>query len=74
MSSIVKKISKYVRLRERSYIHTCRFCVHVTQWSHQLEHLLSSMRWPIRPILGWGSKVPKMRFPALDTDEPPCKI
>jgi len=33
-------------------------------------------RWPIRPILGfWWSKVHKNgRFPALDADEPPCKI
>ena len=32
--------------------------------------------WPICPILGfWGSKVPQnVRFPAQDTDEPPCKI
>ena len=30
----------------------------------------------IRPILGfWGSNVPQNgRFPALDADEPPCKI
>ena len=32
--------------------------------------------WPIRPILGFlGSKFHKNgRFPALDADEPPCKI
>jgi len=32
--------------------------------------------WPIRPILGFGgSKVHKNgRFPALDADEPPCKM
>jgi len=31
---------------------------------------------PIRPIVDfWGSKVPQNgRFPALDADEPPCKI
>jgi len=34
------------------------------------------VRWPIRPIWGlWGSKVPQNgKFPALDVDEPPCKI
>jgi len=33
-------------------------------------------RWPTRPILGfWGSKVLQNgRFPALDADEPPCKM
>jgi len=36
----------------------------------------STRRAPISPILGfWGSKVPQNgRFPALDADEPPCKI
>jgi len=34
------------------------------------------VRWLIRPILGfWGSKVHKnVRFLALDSEEPPCKI
>jgi len=32
-------------------------------------------RYPVRLILGfWGAKFTKMRFPALDADEPPCKI
>jgi len=32
--------------------------------------------WPIRPISGfWGNKVPQNgRFPALDANEPFCKI
>jgi len=38
-----------------------------TAWSHQLEHSLSFMRWPICPILSfWGSKVHKnVTFPAF---------
>jgi len=32
-----------------------------TPWSHQLEYS-SSIRWLIRPILGfWGAEFPKMR-------------
>ena len=53
-------------------------CVYLigTPWSHQLEHSSSFTRWPIRLILGfWGSKVHKnVLFPALDADEPTCKI
>ena len=33
-------------------------------------------RWPIRPIFGfcWSKVYKNGRFPALDADEPPCKI
>ena len=42
----------------------------------RISTVMWQVHWPIRPILGfWGSKVYKNgRFPALDADEPPCKI
>jgi len=58
---MIRTRNKYARLRGRPYIHTCRSCVHVTLWSHQLEHSSSFTLRPIRPILGfWGAKFPKM--------------
>ena len=71
----------------RSYVHTPRDFTNGASLAWRLRRCISMVmfacgwawpaRWPIRPILGfWGSKVPqnmRLRFPALDADEPPCK-
>jgi len=53
--------------------HAARYSTNVASLS---DETASARATQILPILGfWGSKVPKNgRFPALDADEPPCKI
>ena len=73
-------LNKYVRLRGLTYIHTCRSYVHTPREldRHAVESPTGTfiVLHAIRPIsCFWGSKVHKIgRFPALDADEPPCKI
>jgi len=55
--------NKYVRLRGRPYIHTCRGRATRTrrQWRRLASIGNTCRRAPIRPILGfWGAKFPKM--------------
>jgi len=65
------------------YAHTPILCPHAAQFHERCistvmftSHWAWPARWPIRLILGfWDSKVHKNgRFPALDTDEPLCKM
>jgi len=85
-SKRIRTVKKYVHLRGLTYIHTCRSYVH-TPRDHVFgtrepkgnrceRREVVVARSPIRPVVGfWGSKVHQnVRFPALDTDEPPCKI
>ena len=55
--------------------HAARSCVREPK-GNRCERRGGGGGLPIRSILGfWGSKVHKNdRFPALDADEPPCKI
>jgi len=73
--------NKYVRLRGLTYIHTCRSYVHTPR-----DHNGHAVESPtgiliVDPLADssdfglLGSRVPQNeRFPALDADEPPCKI
>ena len=70
----------------RSYVHMPRDFTNDASLAWRLRRRVSTVmftcgwawpaRWPIRPILGfWGGKVHKNgRFPALDADNPPCKM
>jgi len=67
-----QKLNKYVRLRELTYIHTCRCYVHTpceldrhaVEWPTGIFIVFT--RWPIGPILGfWGSIPPKWEIPCL---------